>query len=69
MVRQVEAVISELGLGKSRDTLVGDARVRGVSGGERKRVSVGCVRHTALSLDTLSQSIYYQMYLMLERAL
>lgn len=52
MVRQVEAVISELGLGKSRDTLVGDARVRGVSGGERKRVSVGCVRHIAPSFHT-----------------
>lgn len=36
----VEAVISELGLVKARDTPIGDDKVRGVSGGERKRVSV-----------------------------
>lgn len=46
-MRQVEAVILELGLSKSADTLVGDERVRGVSGGERKRVSVGCVSQSA----------------------
>jgi ABC-type Mn2+/Zn2+ transport system ATPase subunit len=28
------------GLSKVRDTAIGDARVRGVSGGERKRVAV-----------------------------
>ena len=36
----VEAVISELGLVKARDTPIGDDKIRGVSGGERKRVSV-----------------------------
>ena len=35
------------GLGKSRDTIVGDDRVRGVSGDERKRVSVGIEVSTA----------------------
>ncbi|KAL6595389.1 hypothetical protein ACP70R_047729 [Stipagrostis hirtigluma subsp. patula] len=36
-----EAVISELGLAACADTIVGNAFVRGVSGGERKRVSIG----------------------------
>ncbi|XP_066339477.1 ABC transporter G family member 25-like [Miscanthus floridulus] len=36
-----EAVIAELGLGACADTIVGNAFVRGVSGGERKRVSIG----------------------------
>lgn len=36
----VEAVISELGLVRARDTSIGNDKVRGVSGGERKRVSV-----------------------------
>jgi ABC-type multidrug transport system ATPase subunit len=36
-----EAVIAELGLGACADTAVGNAFVRGVSGGERKRVSIG----------------------------
>lgn len=38
---RVEAVISALGLNKCRDTLIGGGFRRGVSGGERKRVSVG----------------------------
>ncbi|KQJ89195.1 ABC transporter G family member 25 [Brachypodium distachyon] len=36
-----DAVISELGLTACADTIVGNAFVRGVSGGERKRVSIG----------------------------
>ncbi|CAM0874680.1 unnamed protein product [Alopecurus aequalis] len=36
-----EAVIAELGLGACADTIVGNAFIRGVSGGERKRVSIG----------------------------
>ncbi|KAL4452063.1 hypothetical protein ABPG75_007725 [Micractinium tetrahymenae] len=37
----VEDVISELALGKAADTFVGNAFVRGVSGGERKRCNIG----------------------------
>ena len=37
----VTNVISELGLGKTRDTIIGDDKVRGVSGGERKRANIG----------------------------
>jgi ABC-type multidrug transport system ATPase subunit/ABC-type multidrug transport system permease subunit len=33
-------VINELGLAKTRDTIIGDERVRGVSGGERKRANI-----------------------------
>jgi ABC-type multidrug transport system ATPase subunit len=38
---RVDAVIAELGLEKCRNTLIGSPQRRGVSGGERKRVSVG----------------------------
>ncbi len=37
----VKDVINALGLAKAANTIIGDERVRGVSGGERKRVSVG----------------------------
>lgn len=36
-----EAVLSQLGLIKCKNSVVGDRRLRGVSGGERKRVSIG----------------------------
>ena len=36
----VSSVIAELGLGKTRDTIIGDEKVRGVSGGERKRANI-----------------------------
>ncbi|EFN53135.1 hypothetical protein CHLNCDRAFT_32365 [Chlorella variabilis] len=40
-LERVDAVIKALGLGRCRDTIIGDHMRRGVSGGERKRVSVG----------------------------
>ncbi|XP_047307029.1 ABC transporter G family member 25-like [Impatiens glandulifera] len=36
-----ETVMSELGLSKCENTIIGNAFVRGISGGERKRVSIG----------------------------
>ncbi|KAL0584637.1 hypothetical protein ABG067_005522 [Albugo candida] len=36
-----ELVINQLGLGNCQDTIVGNAMLRGVSGGERKRVTMG----------------------------
>lgn len=36
----VESVMEELGLAKTRDTIIGDEKVRGVSGGERKRANI-----------------------------
>jgi len=39
---RVDSLIQKLGLIKVADTLVGDVRRRGISGGERKRLSIGC---------------------------
>ena len=36
----VESIISDLSLKKARDTIIGDDKVRGVSGGERRRTSI-----------------------------
>ncbi|KAL6758227.1 P-loop containing nucleoside triphosphate hydrolase protein [Haematococcus lacustris] len=38
----VERLLTLLGLAKVRHTRVGDKKVRGLSGGERKRLSLGC---------------------------
>lgn len=40
-IEQAEMVAAELGLARCRNTLVGGPLLRGVSGGERKRVSIG----------------------------
>ncbi|KAJ8532388.1 hypothetical protein K7X08_012311 [Anisodus acutangulus] len=40
-VVHAEAVISQLGLTKCKDSIIGGPLLRGVSGGERKRVSIG----------------------------
>jgi ABC-type multidrug transport system ATPase subunit len=40
-IRIVNLVIKNLGLEKCRDTYIGDTRIRGVSGGEKKRTSIG----------------------------
>jgi ABC-type multidrug transport system ATPase subunit len=39
--RRIEAVISELGLSGVKNSFIGSETKRGVSGGERKRVSIG----------------------------
>lgn len=38
---RVEEVITELGLAKCANTIIGDEENRGISGGERKRVAIG----------------------------
>lgn len=38
----VKGLIDQLGLTKSANTIVGNAKVRGLSGGERKRLSIAC---------------------------
>ena len=37
----VDDLMSKLGLSKVADTVVGDAKTRGLSGGEKKRLSIG----------------------------
>jgi ABC-type multidrug transport system ATPase subunit len=51
----VEAVISELGLSKARDTPIGNDKSRGVSGGERKRVCVAVQLISGIILVILSE--------------
>ena len=38
----VDSLLNKLSLVKAADTIVGDAKRRGISGGERKRLSIGC---------------------------
>ncbi|KAK7822088.1 abc transporter g family member 9 [Quercus suber] len=40
-IRHAEAVITQLGLTKCNNSIIGGERLRGISGGERKRVSIG----------------------------
>ncbi|KAL3645490.1 ABC transporter G member 9 [Castilleja foliolosa] len=40
-VQHAEAVIDQLGLSRCKDSIIGGPLLRGVSGGERKRVSIG----------------------------
>ncbi|XP_075669844.1 ABC transporter G family member 9 [Castanea sativa] len=40
-IQHAEAVITQLGLTKCNNSVVGGERLRGISGGERKRVSIG----------------------------
>lgn len=50
-------VIYELGLERCQDTMIGGSFVRGVSGGERKRVSIGneiIINPSLLFLDELT---------------
>ncbi|CAM6085848.1 unnamed protein product [Calypogeia fissa] len=40
--RYVNDLLNRLGLGSCADTIVGDNKVRGISGGEKKRLSIAC---------------------------
>ncbi|CAH8275172.1 unnamed protein product [Arabidopsis lyrata] len=40
-IKQAKVVMTELGLDRCKDTIIGGPFLRGVSGGERKRVSIG----------------------------
>lgn len=37
----VDGILSELGLEGARDTYIGNWHIRGISGGQRRRVSIG----------------------------
>lgn len=49
-VRRVDEVISELGLENAQHTKIGTPFIKGVSGGQKRRVSIGCelVTHPTL---------------------
>lgn len=76
-LRRVEQLITELGLTKCANTIVGSAIIRGVSGGERKRVNVATelVTDPALvfldeptsGLDSFNAQSVMQMLLRLAR--
>jgi len=53
--RRIEAVISELGLSGVKNSFIGSETKRGVSGGERKRVSIGTELVTDPSLLFLDE--------------
>ena len=38
----VDEILMKTGLAKAADTIVGDDKIRGVSGGERKRLAIAC---------------------------
>ncbi|CAD8049574.1 unnamed protein product [Paramecium sonneborni] len=53
--QRVESLIRELGITKCADTRVGNTQIRGVSGGERKRASIGVELLTNPSLIFLDE--------------
>ena len=58
-------IITELGLIKTKDTIIGDGKVRGVSGGERKRVNIAvqvCVYRTVYT-SYVYHSPYHTLYI------
>ncbi|CBN79954.1 pleiotropic drug resistance transporter [Ectocarpus siliculosus] len=57
---KVEMITRNLGLFNAKDTIVGDNSVRGVSGGERRRVTLGemlCGPQTVFLLDSISTGL------------
>ena len=52
---RVEELIEELNLSKAADTIVGDAKVRGISGGERRRLAIACELIASPSLIFLDE--------------
>lgn len=53
--RKVDEIIAELSLEKVRDSRVGTQFIRGISGGEKKRLSIGCQMITDPSLLFLDE--------------
>ena len=54
-MRLVDTIINELGLSKARNTRIGNAMYRGVSGGERKRTNIGIELLSGASLIFLDE--------------
>lgn len=51
----VNTIISELGLESARNTYIGNWHIRGISGGQRRRVSIGCELVTSPTLLFLDE--------------
>lgn len=51
----VNDLIAQLRLEKAADTIVGDAKIRGISGGERRRLSIACELVSSPSLIFLDE--------------
>lgn len=49
--------VQDLGLGKTVNTIIGDERARGVSGGERKRVSIGVGKQVMPCCSSVSRAV------------
>lgn len=62
---RVLTVIKTLGLGRCKDTIVGGGFRRGVSGGERKRVSIGHELLINPSAIFLGESVILPLHLQL----
>jgi ABC-type multidrug transport system ATPase subunit len=56
----VEQTIDELGLRDAADTVVGGPLRKGISGGEKRRLSIGCVLVTLPSVLILDVSQFPQ---------
>jgi len=69
--KKVDAVLAKLGMTHVRDSLIGDERRRGLSGGERKRVSIGmelvanpavlCLDEPTTGLDAASAEVVVEI--------
>ena len=56
--KYVDSIIAELGLNKCKDTIIGDAKTRGVSGGERKRCNIGVELIGVVAIGTVVLGIH-----------
>ena len=55
----VSSLMDQLGLTKSANTIVGNAKIRGLSGGERKRLSIACELITGAPIVMLDEPTRY----------
>lgn len=51
----VDALLQDMRLEKAAETIVGNARVRGISGGERRRLAIACELVTSPSAIFLDE--------------
>ena len=59
----VNELMGQLGLTKSANTIVGNAKIRGLSGGERKRLSIACEMISSPPVIMLDEPTRYVQFL------